>query len=242
MILGTNLAGTSRVLFNGVAAKFEMVSKTEIATSVPSGATSGTVEVLSRSGKLLSNVPFQVTSNGCSSGSNVMIYNNLGSSTDAFDYTNGWLISGPSSPLGNQQWIGYPFTATENHTATEIDAAVFYYGADGQAGNNFNFGIWSDAGGVPGTELNGTDVSNLSTWTGTSGDCCNTQNAIIAATPLTAGTQYWVVLSTDGNGLNSLGVWDNVYNDAVGSQAYNVGSGWITEQVTTSAFAVCGSN
>ena len=189
-----------------------------------------------------SSATFAPSQESCSSGNKVPIYSNLGSSNDAFDYTDGWDISGPSSPLGFQQWIGMPFTPTENHTATEIDAAAFYYGNDGQAGNNFNFGIWSDASGVPGTELNGADVANLPTWTGKSGDCCNTQHAAIAPTALTAGTQYWVVLSTDSNGTNSLGVWDYVFNDASGTLAYNMGSSWSTEQATTSAFAVCGSN
>jgi hypothetical protein len=178
----------------------------------------------------------------CSSGNKVPIYSNLGPSNDAFDYTDGYLISGSGSPYGSQQWVGFPFTPTENHTATEIDAAGFYYGNDGQAGNDFNFGIWSDSSGAPGTELNGADVANLPTWTGTSGDCCNTQHATIAPTALTAGTQYWVVLSTDSNGTNSLGVWDYVYNDANGTLAYNQGSGWSTEQAPASAFAVCGTS
>jgi probable HAF family extracellular repeat protein len=179
------------------------------------------------------------SSSSCSGGKKDEIYSNLGPAKDAFDYTTGYYISGPSSPLGEQQWIGMPFTPTKNDVATEIDAAAFYFANDGNAGNDFNFGIWSDSSGVPGTELNGVDMTNLPTFTGTSGDCCNTQHATIPATALTAGTQYWVVLSTDGSGTNSLGVWDNVYNDAVGTQAYNQGSGWNTEQAPLSAFAVC---
>jgi hypothetical protein len=149
-------------MFNGAQANFKVVSNFEITTTVPTGATTGPVQVVTPNGIVSSAVPFQVPSTACSGGSNVVIYNNLGSPTDAFDYTNGWLVSGPSSPLGNQQWLAYPFTSTGNHTATEIDAAAFYYSGDGPAGNNFNFGIWSDAGGVPGTELNGTDVSKSS--------------------------------------------------------------------------------
>jgi uncharacterized repeat protein (TIGR03803 family) len=60
-ILGTNLTGASAVSFDGIAATFKVVSATEITTTVPSGATSGTVTVTTSSGtKLSSNVAFQV--------------------------------------------------------------------------------------------------------------------------------------------------------------------------------------
>jgi uncharacterized repeat protein (TIGR03803 family) len=60
-ILGTNLTGATRVSFNGVAAAFTVLSPSEITTTVPAGATTGTVQVTTPSGTLLSNVVFQVT-------------------------------------------------------------------------------------------------------------------------------------------------------------------------------------
>jgi uncharacterized repeat protein (TIGR03803 family) len=60
-ILGNNLTGTSSVTFNGTSAKFTVVSGTEITTTVPSGATTGKVEVTTPSGILASNVNFRVT-------------------------------------------------------------------------------------------------------------------------------------------------------------------------------------
>ena len=59
-ILGTNLTGATSVTFNGTAAVFTVVSKTLITTTVPTGATTGTVEVVRPNGKGLSNVPFTV--------------------------------------------------------------------------------------------------------------------------------------------------------------------------------------
>jgi uncharacterized repeat protein (TIGR03803 family) len=59
-ILGTNLAGASSVTFNGTAATFTVVSGSEITTTVPTGATTGTVQVVTLSGTLSSNVPFTV--------------------------------------------------------------------------------------------------------------------------------------------------------------------------------------
>jgi uncharacterized repeat protein (TIGR03803 family) len=60
-ILGTNLTGATNVSFNGAAAAFTVLSPSEIATTVPAGATTGTVQVTTPSGLLLSNVVFQVT-------------------------------------------------------------------------------------------------------------------------------------------------------------------------------------
>jgi uncharacterized repeat protein (TIGR03803 family) len=59
IILGTNLATTTGVSFNGTAATFMAISSA-IETTVPAGATTGTVEVITPSGTLLSNVVFQV--------------------------------------------------------------------------------------------------------------------------------------------------------------------------------------
>jgi uncharacterized repeat protein (TIGR03803 family) len=60
MILGTNLTGTTSVTFNGTAATFKVVSATEMTTTIPAGATTGTVQVGTPGGTLSSNVPFRV--------------------------------------------------------------------------------------------------------------------------------------------------------------------------------------
>jgi uncharacterized repeat protein (TIGR03803 family) len=59
-ILGTSLTGASSVMFNGTAATFTVVSASEITTTVPDGATTGTVQVVTPGGTLSSNVPFRV--------------------------------------------------------------------------------------------------------------------------------------------------------------------------------------
>jgi uncharacterized repeat protein (TIGR03803 family) len=59
-ILGTNLTGATSVTFNGTAAEFKVISKSEIETNVPSRATTGTVEVKTEN-TLNSNVVFRVT-------------------------------------------------------------------------------------------------------------------------------------------------------------------------------------
>jgi uncharacterized repeat protein (TIGR03803 family) len=60
-ILGTKLTGATSVKFNGKTAVFKVASSSEIATTVPEGATTGKVEVKTPSGTLISNVNFRVT-------------------------------------------------------------------------------------------------------------------------------------------------------------------------------------
>jgi hypothetical protein len=59
-ILGTDLTDAISVTFNGVPSKFTVVSATEITTTVPTGATTGNLQVVTPGGTLLSNVSFQV--------------------------------------------------------------------------------------------------------------------------------------------------------------------------------------
>jgi len=59
-ILGNNLTGTTSVVFNGISTPFTVVSDTLIKTTVPAGATSGSVQVTTASGVLTSNVVFRV--------------------------------------------------------------------------------------------------------------------------------------------------------------------------------------
>jgi uncharacterized repeat protein (TIGR03803 family) len=59
-LLGNDLTGSTAVTFNGTPAAFTIVSSSEITTAVPSGATSGKVEVTTPKRTLKSNVVFRV--------------------------------------------------------------------------------------------------------------------------------------------------------------------------------------
>ncbi len=59
-ILGTSLTGATSVTFNGVPTTFSVVRASEITTTIPVGATSGEVQVMTPTGTLSSNVVFQV--------------------------------------------------------------------------------------------------------------------------------------------------------------------------------------
>jgi hypothetical protein len=60
LMAGLNLAGATGVTFNSVAATFKVVSATEITTTVPTGTTTGKVEVVTFTETLNSNVNFRV--------------------------------------------------------------------------------------------------------------------------------------------------------------------------------------
>jgi uncharacterized protein (TIGR03437 family) len=60
IILGTDLTGTTSVSFNGTPAAFEVVSATQITTTVPAGATTGRIQVITPGGALFSGGPFLV--------------------------------------------------------------------------------------------------------------------------------------------------------------------------------------
>jgi uncharacterized repeat protein (TIGR03803 family) len=60
IILGNGLTGSSAVTFNGTAATFTVVSDTEITATVPSGATTGTIQVITPSTTLSTLTPFPV--------------------------------------------------------------------------------------------------------------------------------------------------------------------------------------
>ena len=60
VILGNALTGSTGVTFNGTTAIFTVVSDTEITATVPSGATTGKIEVTTPTTLLVSNVKFEV--------------------------------------------------------------------------------------------------------------------------------------------------------------------------------------
>jgi uncharacterized repeat protein (TIGR03803 family) len=60
VILGTNLTGTTSVTFDGTPAAFTVVSATEITTNVPTGATTGAIQVTTPGGTILSGAAFVV--------------------------------------------------------------------------------------------------------------------------------------------------------------------------------------
>ena len=59
-IIGYGLTDATSVTFNGIPTAFNVDAATAITTTVPAGATSGKVQVVTPSGTLSSNVSFEV--------------------------------------------------------------------------------------------------------------------------------------------------------------------------------------
>lgn len=168
------------------------------------------------------------------------IFTDLGSKTAAYDNTNGWLILGPSSAFGQEQWIGFPFTPKKASTATTVKAALGYFDS---GTNGVQVSLYKDASGVPAKKaLTSKAVSKLKEWTD---PCCDAIKTVKLpkAIKLTKKKQYWVVVGTDKAQATAEGVWFYATGDPTGNQAYSFDGGatWSTESVTESAFGVFGT-
>jgi uncharacterized repeat protein (TIGR03803 family) len=108
MILGDNLTGATSVSFNGTAATITVVSSTEIQTTVPAGATTGTVTVVTPSGTLHSNKNFVVTM--------------LSTST---------ALTSSANPSAYLQPVTFTATVTPQGSGTPTGTVTFYDGTYG---------------------------------------------------------------------------------------------------------------
>jgi len=113
----------------------------------------------------------------------------------------GTSISGPNAQHGfGTFWVALPLTPKLNVTLTQVEAPFFTLsGAPSIA-------VWlaADANGLPGDTISGpVDVSLPPGFFG----CCALSTARFASVPLTKGTQYWIVIGTDSNSMDSNDVW-----------------------------------
>jgi hypothetical protein len=89
-----------------------------------------------------------------------------------------------------QTWAAVAFTPKANATVTRIETSA---GRQGGGTAGYELGLWSDAKGVPGKPIKSFHIAKLPAY----GQCCTVAIANDkAGIPVTAGTQYWVVVST----------------------------------------------
>jgi len=90
-----------------------------------------------------------------------------------------------------QVWEAMPFTPKANATVTKIEVSA---GRQGGGTAGFELGLYSDDNGVPGNLIAGAHVSKLPMY----GQCCAVASVSDpAGIAVSAGTQYWVVVSTN---------------------------------------------
>ena len=148
----------------------------------------------------------------------------------------GYTLAGPNSGFG-QIWLAAAFTPATSATLSEVQAAVGFVQGTKQA---VLISIYADASGVPGTLL-WSQRAKIPIF----GDCCAVARAHDSAgLPLTAGTQYWVAVTTLADAPETFGAWAFNVADQVdpGQTAVNMGSGWTASpSLPTVAFAVFGN-
>ena len=164
------------------------------------------------------------------------IFNNLSRYPDgAYWCCTSFIISGPDSETHQQSWIAAPFTANADLTVSRIVLGLGHVSGKNAVVVTLN----SDSGGLPGSELASTTVSNLPAFPG----CCVVAQAKGQDVLLSAGQQYWVVVKTNNKDSDTLAGWN--FNDTEqvieGSEAINKGFGWQPLQsLAAPAFQVLG--
>ena len=144
-------------------------------------------------------------------------------------------------PTVGEQWMAAPFTPTANHTLTRIEVAVGF--SQGKT-NGVVISLYSDNHGVPGKALKTWNASNLPRL----GTCCGlVVKTDSSGIPVTTGTQYWVVLSTNSNELDTVDGWNFADSNQVDAATLAVYPGsknrWTAFQATPGlGFAVKGTN
>ena len=167
----------------------------------------------------------------------VTIFSNLASKYPKGEYwcCEGYNVMGPSV---GEQWMAAAFTPSADHTATKIEVAAGW----SEGTNGIVISLNSDSSGMPGKALKTWNASGLQNF----GTCCmlvvKTDKSGIA---LSAGKQYWVVLSTNSNELSTVDAWNVDDTDQIDSAtlASYTNNQWTVFQTSPGvAFAVKGSN
>jgi PEP-CTERM motif len=133
----------------------------------------------------------------------------------SYNCCSGWTVGGSGSPVGLVQ-DAQLFTSLVTGNATQITIALGFVTGD----NGATISLWTDSGGVPGTNLTGFINAPPAPVFGT---CCDFTSVTFAGVPITAGDQYFVVVEADNV------TWDAWnWNDtgAIGQLDQNSGSGW----------------
>lgn len=145
------------------------------------------------------------------------IYSNFGpTATDFYNDTTGYYVTGPTNSGGiSEQAIGLPFTPRAAAHVTALQVAVGWISGT----MIVDVGLYSDNAGQVGTLLASGHSAHLPSF----GTCCTTVAVSIPSTAVAAGTQYWIVASSDDTHAPDLeAVWQ-ASNDA--NTAANVALG-----------------
>jgi hypothetical protein len=139
----------------------------------------------------------------------------------------GYTIAQNTANFPFQSWFAIAFTPTANATVTKLEVAAGKF--SGTTGTGFEIGLYDDNAGLPGKVIKRFHVAHPITM----GQCCLVQAVTDSAgIPVTAGTQYWVALTTTAKDLD-LYTWD--FNTT--NMDSNPAAEWCGNNTT-----ICGAN
>lgn len=143
-------------------------------------------------------------------------------------------VGGPNS--ARFIWVAVPFTPTANMSVKKVEAGIQYVTGT----NEIVLSLNSDSSGLPGNAIATFHTKRLPRG----GTCCKLAVGTSAAgIPVTQGTQYWLVVSTDSSDRDFLGGW--VFNTTdMRSHPFainQVGKGWIADNGLLPAYDVLGN-
>jgi len=133
----------------------------------------------------------------------------------------GSTISGPSSFLGHAYGAAEQFVPAKSKSITTLSAAVGYSSGT----KAVTLTLYADNGSnSPGAAL----ASATGTAAVQFGLCCGVTSVTIPSTSLTAGTPYWIGITTTGTNFNAapFQVSDEVDNETYISSTSNGGTTW----------------
>ena len=156
-------------------------------------------------------------------------------------------IAGSSSQLGFEVWIAIPFTPKANAFVHQLKASVGYII---NTDTHFNLSLNRDNAGLPGRVIKNFGVSATNSF----GSCCKLVTAnSTAGIPVSRGTQYWVVVSTNDKKHGTFfGAWAFNSTDmrnfpmaswcsSTGGQCGSNNNMWVGFQSLRPAFGVLGN-
>jgi hypothetical protein len=158
------------------------------------------------------------------------IYTDLGPPAAPYFDANGRAVTGSGLGFPGYQEVAVPFTPTGSYDLTEIDLAVTFSGIPSVFGTDAaTVTLESSVAGAPGASIASWNISSLpSSFTGTTLD-----SIFVSGVSVTAGAQYWLVVSPTnniGNTSDTDDFWDTNSNPAgvFGNEQINNGGSWVS--------------
>lgn len=165
-------------------------------------------------------------------------FSDLGTGSNVYNCCDGWTISGTGS-VGTSFTSADLFTSMASGSVSQIDLGVGYV----EGVNSFYAAIYTDNGGLPGTQVARWD--NLSSSTNF-GSCCGliTINNI-SGLSLSSGTQYFMVLGPESVTSTTWEAWNWNTTGYNNTELYSTdgGSTWNSNGTQTiGAFDILGAS